>query len=90
MGSIKLHYTPHNIPIIKHRLGDIFWLPGKDGGETTFMKLTNVKFFSLTSCDILLVFFTVRVINKGEFWVFYWGINKTENDGKLSTPYAAT
>ncbi len=72
---------PHNIPIIKHRLGDIL-VTGKAWGET-FM-INNVK-FSLHPAGHIIGSSQVRVEHKGEVWVFT-GDYKTENDG-ISTPY---
>ncbi|WP_047418509.1 ligase-associated DNA damage response exonuclease [Cellulophaga sp. Hel_I_12] len=74
---------PHNIPIIKHRLGDIS-VTGKAWGES-FM-INNVK-FSLHPAGHIIGSSQVRVEHKGEVWVFT-GDYKTENDG-ISTPYEA-
>ncbi|GAA4273777.1 ligase-associated DNA damage response exonuclease [Aquimarina gracilis] len=78
----KKYITHHtNIPIIKHRLGDIN-VTGKEYGET-FM-INNVK-FSLHPAGHIVGSSQVRVEHKGEVWVFT-GDYKIENDG-ISIPY---
>lgn len=76
-------YITHlrNIPIIKHRLGDIN-VTGKEWGET--FVINNVK-FSLHPAGHIMGSSQIRVEHKGEVWVFT-GDYKTENDG-ISTPY---
>lgn len=76
-------YITHlrNIPIIKHRLGDIN-VTGKKWGET--FVINNVK-FSLHPAGHIIGSSQIRVEHKGEVWVFT-GDYKTENDG-ISTPY---
>lgn len=78
----KQYITHHrNIPIIKHRLGDIK-ATGVDWGEV--FHINNVK-FSLHPAGHIIGSSQIRVEHKGEVWVFT-GDYKTENDG-ISTPY---
>ncbi|MGY8915031.1 MAG: ligase-associated DNA damage response exonuclease, partial [Flavobacteriales bacterium] len=71
----------HNVPIIKHRLGDIT-VTGKAWGETFI--INNVK-FSLHPAGHIIGSSQIRVEHQGEVWVFT-GDYKTEDDG-ISTPY---
>ncbi|WP_430908897.1 ligase-associated DNA damage response exonuclease [Maribacter sp. 2-571] len=73
------HHT--NVPIIKHRLGDIT-VSGKEWGES-FM-INGVK-FSLHPAGHIIGSSQVRVEHQGEVWVFT-GDYKTEDDG-LAVPY---
>ena len=76
------YITQHlNVPIIKHRLGDIN-VTGKDWNET--FTINSVK-FSLHPAGHIIGSAQVRVEYKGEVWVFT-GDYKTEDDG-ISTPY---
>jgi putative mRNA 3-end processing factor len=77
------NYITHhdNIPIIKHRLGDIA-VTGKNYGES--FSINNVK-FTLYPAGHIIGSSQVRVEHKGEVWVFT-GDYKTENDG-VATPY---
>ena len=78
----KQYITHHtNVPIIKHRLGEIE-VAGKDFGET--FSINNVK-FSLHPAGHIIGSSQVRVEYKGEVWVFS-GDYKTEDDG-ISVPY---
>ncbi|MDX1753945.1 MAG: ligase-associated DNA damage response exonuclease [Salinimicrobium sediminis] len=78
----KQYITHHtNVPIIKHRLGDIE-VSGRDYGET--FSINNVK-FSLHPAGHIIGSSQVRVEHKGEVWVFS-GDYKTEDDG-LAVPY---
>lgn len=78
----KQYITHHrNIPIIKHRLGDIKAI-GVEWGEGLY--INNVK-FSLHPAGHIIGASQIRVEHKGEVWVFT-GDYKTENDG-ISTPY---
>jgi len=70
-----------NVPIIKHRLGDIS-VTGKKYGET--FSINNVK-FSFHPAGHILGSSQIRVEYQGEVWVFT-GDYKTENDG-LTVPY---
>lgn len=76
-------YITHNtnIPIIRHRLGQIE-VTGKEYGET--FSINNVK-FSLHPAGHIIGSSQVRVEYRGEVWVFS-GDYKTENDG-ISVPY---
>ena len=78
-----LQYITHhtNVPIIKHRLGDI-QVAGVNWGET-FM-VNGVK-FSLHPAGHIIGSSQVRVEYKGEVWVFT-GDYKLEDDG-IATPY---
>lgn len=73
------HHT--NVPIIKHRLGDIN-VSGVDWGET--FTVNGVK-FSLHPAGHIIGSAQIRVEYQGEVWVFT-GDYKTENDG-ISVPY---
>lgn len=76
------YITHHlNVPIIKHRLGNIN-VTGKDWGET--FTINGVR-FSLHPAGHIVGSAQVRVEYKGEVWVFT-GDYKVEDDG-LSTPY---
>ncbi|WP_027393303.1 ligase-associated DNA damage response exonuclease [Aquimarina latercula] len=78
----KQYITHHtNIPIIKHRLGNIN-VNGKEYGETFI--INNVK-FSLHPAGHIIGSSQIRVEHNGEVWVFT-GDYKTENDG-ISVPY---
>lgn len=78
----KTYITHHNnVPIIKHRLGDIN-VTGKAWGEK--FTINNVK-FSLHPAGHIIGSSQVRVEHKGEVWVFT-GDYKVANDG-ISTPY---
>lgn len=78
----KAYITHHiNVPIIKHRLGEIN-VTGKEWGETFTIK--NVK-FSLHPAGHIIGSSQIRVEHKGEIWVFT-GDYKTEDDG-VATPY---
>ncbi|MDX1314000.1 MAG: ligase-associated DNA damage response exonuclease [Eudoraea sp.] len=71
-------YITHNsnIPIIRHRLGDIS-ISGKNWGDT--FEVNGVK-FSLHPAGHIIGSSQIRVEHKGEVWVFS-GDYKTENDG---------
>lgn len=73
------HHT--NIPIIKHRLGDIN-VTGKAYGET--FVINNVT-FSFHPAGHIIGSSQIRVEHKGEIWVFT-GDYKVENDG-ISVPF---
>ncbi len=77
------HYITHhrNVPIIRHRLGEIN-VTGKDWGES--FSINGVK-FSLHPAGHIIGSSQIRVEYKGEIWVFT-GDYKTENDG-VSAPY---
>ncbi|RKN78705.1 ligase-associated DNA damage response exonuclease [Ulvibacterium marinum] len=78
----KSYITHHtNVPIIKHRLGDIN-VSGRDFNET--FVINNVK-FSLHPAGHIIGSSQVRVEHKGEVWVFT-GDYKTEEDG-ISIPF---
>lgn len=78
----KKYITHHtNIPIIKHRLGDIV-ASGKKWGET--FTINNVK-FSFHPAGHILGSSQIRVEHKGQVWVFT-GDYKLEDDG-VATPY---
>lgn len=76
-------YITHgsNIPILRHRLGDIS-ISGKDWGES--FRVNGVK-FSLHPAGHIIGSSQIRVEYKGEVWVFS-GDYKTENDG-FTTPF---
>ncbi|WP_373073165.1 ligase-associated DNA damage response exonuclease [Zeaxanthinibacter enoshimensis] len=78
-GEYITHHK--NVPIIRHRLGEIS-VNGVEWGET-FSR--NGVQFSLHPAGHIVGSSQVRVEYKGEVWVFS-GDYKTENDG-LSTPY---
>ncbi|WGD36106.1 ligase-associated DNA damage response exonuclease [Olleya sp. YS] len=78
----KKYITHHtNVPIIKHRLGDIN-VSGRHYNETFI--INNVK-FSLHPAGHIIGSSQVRVEYKGEVWVFT-GDYKLEDDG-ISAPY---
>jgi putative mRNA 3-end processing factor len=78
----KKYITHHtNVPIIKHRLGEIE-VSGKEYGES--FTINNVK-FSLFPAGHIIGSSQVRVEHKGEVWVFS-GDYKTEDDG-LAVPF---
>ncbi|WPR74417.1 ligase-associated DNA damage response exonuclease [Algoriphagus sp. NG3] len=79
----NVHYLTHhnNIPIIRHRLGDIN-VQGVSWNEP--FHINGVK-FSLHPAGHIVGSSQVRVEHKGEVWVFT-GDYKTENDG-VCTPY---
>jgi putative mRNA 3-end processing factor len=78
----KKYITHHNnVPIMKHRLGEID-VEGKSYGET--FTINNVK-FSFHPAGHVIGSSQIRVEHKGEVWVFT-GDYKDEADG-VSTPY---
>ncbi|WP_422858563.1 ligase-associated DNA damage response exonuclease [Flagellimonas sp. S174] len=78
----KQYITHHrNVPIVKHRLGDVP-VSGKEWGET--FTINGVK-FSLHPAGHIIGSSQIRVEHKGEIWVFT-GDYKIEDDG-LCTPY---
>ncbi|MFI8380047.1 ligase-associated DNA damage response exonuclease [Leeuwenhoekiella sp. NPDC079379] len=78
----KAYITHHtNVPIIRHRLGEIN-VTGKEWGET--FVINNVK-FSLHPAGHIIGSSQIRVEHKGEVWVFT-GDYKTEDDG-IAVPY---
>lgn len=78
----KQYITHHtNIPIIKHRLGDIK-VSGKEYGE--IFVINNVT-FSFHPAGHIIGSSQIRVEHKGEVWVFT-GDYKIEDDG-ISAPY---
>ena len=78
----KKYITHHsNVPIIKHRLGDIS-VTGKEWNET--FTINGVK-FSLHPAGHIIGSSQIRVEYKGEIWVFT-GDYKTEDDG-VAVPY---
>ncbi len=78
----KQYITHHtNVPIIKHRLGDIN-VTGKKYNET--FVINNVK-FSFHPAGHIIGSSQIRVEHKGEVWVFT-GDYKIEDDG-ISVPY---
>lgn len=78
----KKYITHHsNVPIIKHRLGDIR-ASGREWGET--FTINNVK-FSLHPAGHIIGSSQIRVEYKGEIWVFT-GDYKTEDDG-VAVPF---
>lgn len=76
-------YITHwrNVPIIKHRLGEIN-VVGKEWGET--FSVNGVK-FSLHPAGHIIGSSQIRVEHKGEVWVFT-GDYKIEDD-RLTTPF---
>lgn len=78
-------YITHknNVPIIKHRLGDII-VHGKEYNEKF---VVNNVVFSLHPAGHIIGSSQVRVEHKGEVWVFS-GDYKLEDDG-VSTPFEA-
>ena len=78
----KQYITHHsNIPIIKHRLGELA-VSGKSWGES--FSIRGVK-FSLYPAGHIIGSSQIRVEHKGEVWVFS-GDYKTEDDG-IATPF---
>ncbi len=78
----RQYITHHaNIPIIKHRLGDIA-VAGQPWGQP--FVINGVK-FSLYPAGHIIGSSQIRVESQGEVWVFS-GDYKTENDG-LTTPF---
>lgn len=78
----KQYITHHkNVPIIKHRLGEIT-VSGKEWGETFAI---NGVTFSLHPAGHIVASSQVRAEYKGEVWVFT-GDFKTENDG-IAEPF---
>ncbi|RDK88365.1 ligase-associated DNA damage response exonuclease [Marinirhabdus gelatinilytica] len=78
----KQYITHHNnVPIIRHRLGDIE-VSGKQWDET--FNINGVT-FSLHPAGHIVASSQVRVEYKGEVWVFT-GDFKTENDG-IAEPF---
>ena len=80
-GNKKYITHHHNIPIMKHRLGEID-VVGKAYGES--FTINNVK-FSLHPAGHVIGSSQIRVEHKGEVWVFT-GDYKDEADG-VSTPF---
>ena len=80
-GHKKYITHKNNVPIIKHRLGEIE-VSGKEYGETFIVN--NVK-FSLHPAGHIIGSSQVRVEYEGEVWVFS-GDYKMENDG-ISVPF---
>lgn len=76
-------YITHtsNVPIIKHRIGDIE-VAGKEWGES--FSINNVK-FSFHPAGHIIGSSQIRVEHKGEVWVFT-GDYKTEDDG-VAVPF---
>ncbi|MFD1094728.1 ligase-associated DNA damage response exonuclease [Salegentibacter chungangensis] len=78
----KKYITHHsNVPIIKHRLGEIK-VSGMEWGET--FHINGVK-FSLHPAGHIIGSSQIRVEHRGEVWVFT-GDYKTEDDG-VAVPY---
>lgn len=78
----KKYITHHsNVPIIKHRLGDIE-VSGVEWNES--FSINGVK-FSMHPAGHIIGSSQIRVEHKGEIWVFT-GDYKTEDDG-LAVPY---
>jgi putative mRNA 3-end processing factor len=78
----KKYITHHsNVPIIKHRLGEIE-VSGKEWNET--FSINGVK-FSLHPAGHIIGSSQIRVEHKGEVWVFT-GDYKDEEDG-VAVPY---
>lgn len=80
-GNKKYITHHHNIPIMKHRLGEID-VEGKAYGES--FTINNVK-FSLHPAGHVIGSSQIRVEHKGEVWVFT-GDYKDEVDG-VCTPF---
>lgn len=80
-GHMKYITHERNIPIIRHRLGDID-VTGKSWGET--FTINGVR-FSLHPAGHIIGSSQIRVEHKGEVWVFS-GDYKVEDDG-LATPF---
>ena len=76
-------YITHtsNVPIIKHRIGDIE-VAGKEWGES--FSINNVK-FSFHPAGHIIGSSQIRVEHNGEVWVFT-GDYKTEDDG-VAVPF---
>ncbi|RMA66576.1 ligase-associated DNA damage response exonuclease [Ulvibacter antarcticus] len=80
----KKYITHHtNVPIIKHRLGDIN-VSGRNYNET--FTINNVK-FSLHPAGHIIGSSQIRVEHRGEVWVFS-GDYKLEDDG-VAVPFEA-
>ena len=78
----KKYITHHsNVPIIKHRLGEIV-VSGVEWNET--FSINGVK-FSMHPAGHIIGSSQIRVEHKGEVWVFT-GDYKTEDDG-VAVPY---
>lgn len=78
----KQYITHHrNVPIVKHRLGDIT-ISGKEWGES--FSINGVQ-FSLHPAGHIIGSSQIRVEHHGEVWVFT-GDYKLEDDG-VATPY---
>lgn len=82
-GNKKYITHHHNIPIMKHRLGEID-VEGKAYGES--FTINTVK-FSLHPAGHVIGSSQIRVEHKGEVWVFS-GDYKDEADG-VCTPFEA-
>jgi len=80
-GHKKYITHKNNVPIIKHRLGEIV-VSGKEWNES--FTINGVK-FSLHPAGHIVASSQVRVEYKGEVWVFT-GDFKTENDG-IAEPF---
>jgi len=80
-GQYITHHR--NVPILRHRLGDIR-VQGMEWGET--LTINGVK-FSFHPAGHIWGSSQIRVEYRGEVWVFS-GDYKTEDDG-LSTPFEA-
>ncbi|MDR6299629.1 ligase-associated DNA damage response exonuclease [Mesonia maritima] len=81
-GGHQQYITHHtNVPIIKHRLGEIS-VTGKAWNET--FTINGVK-FSFHPAGHIIGSSQIRVEHRGEVWVFT-GDYKTEDDG-LAVPY---
>ncbi|MEM8764088.1 MAG: ligase-associated DNA damage response exonuclease [Bacteroidota bacterium] len=78
----KKYITHHrNVPIVRHRLGEVV-ITGKEWGET--FTINGVK-FSFHPAGHIVGSSQIRVEHQGEVWVFT-GDYKIEDDG-LTTPY---
>ena len=78
----KFYLThPNNVPIVKHRLGNVN-IESKKWGEKFFI---NGVQFSLHPAGHVIGSSQVRVEYKGDVWV-YSGDYKREDDG-ISTPF---
>lgn len=78
-GQYITHHR--NVPIIRHRLGDI-QVQGVEWGESLFIRGVRFQFFP---AGHIVGSSQIRVEYQGEVWAFS-GDYKTENDG-LCTPY---
>lgn len=78
-GQYITHHR--NLPIIRHRLGDI-QVQGVEWGESLLIRGVRFQFFP---AGHIVGSSQIRVEYQGEVWVFS-GDYKTENDG-LCTPY---